>query len=47
MKRIDAIIKPFKLDEVKDRLTEAGVRGITVNVRFGVVTRAGKARAVP
>jgi nitrogen regulatory protein P-II 1 len=31
MKRIDAIIKPFKLDDVKDRLTEAGVRGITVN----------------
>ena len=31
MKRIDAIIKPFKLDEVKDRLAAAGVQGITVN----------------
>jgi nitrogen regulatory protein P-II 1 len=31
MKRIDAIIKPFKLDEVKDRLAAVGVQGITVN----------------
>ncbi len=31
MKRIDAIIKPFKLDEVKDRLAAAGVQGITVS----------------
>jgi nitrogen regulatory protein P-II 1 len=31
MKRIDAIIKPFKLDEVKDRLAGVGVQGITVN----------------
>jgi nitrogen regulatory protein P-II 1 len=31
MKRIDAIIKPFKLDEVKDRLAQAGVQGLTVN----------------
>ena len=31
MKRIDAIIKPFKLDEVKDRLSAVGVQGITVN----------------
>jgi nitrogen regulatory protein P-II 1 len=31
MKRIDAIIKPFKLDEVKDRLGQIGVQGITVN----------------
>jgi nitrogen regulatory protein P-II 1 len=30
MKRIDAIIKPFKLDEVKDRLSQVGVQGITV-----------------
>ena len=30
MKRIDAIIKPFKLDEVKDRLAAVGVQGITV-----------------
>ena len=31
MKRIDAIIKPYKLDDVKDRLAEVGVQGITVN----------------
>ena len=30
MKKIDAIIKPFKLDDVKDRLNEIGVKGITV-----------------
>jgi nitrogen regulatory protein P-II 1 len=31
MKRIDAIIKPFKLDEVKDCLAAVGVQGITVS----------------
>jgi nitrogen regulatory protein P-II 1 len=31
MKRIDAIIKPFKLDEVKDRLHAVGVTGLTVS----------------
>ena len=30
MKKIEAIIKPFKLDDVKDALHEAGVSGITV-----------------
>ena len=30
MKKIEAIIKPFKLDEVKDALSEVGVSGITV-----------------
>jgi nitrogen regulatory protein P-II 1 len=30
MKRIDAVIKPFKLDEVKDRLAAIGVEGLTV-----------------
>ena len=30
MKKIEAIIKPFKLDEVKDKLNEIGVQGITV-----------------
>lgn len=30
MKKIEAIIKPFKLDEVKDKLNELGVQGITV-----------------
>ena len=30
MKKIEAIIKPFKLDDVKDALHEAGLQGITV-----------------
>jgi len=31
MKKVEAIIKPFKLDEVKDKLNEIGVKGITVS----------------
>jgi nitrogen regulatory protein P-II 1 len=31
MKKIEAIIKPFKLDDVKDALTSAGVVGMTVS----------------
>ncbi len=31
MKKIEAIIKPFKLDEVKEALQKAGVQGITVS----------------
>ena len=30
MKKIEAIIKPFKLDDVKDALHDVGVSGITV-----------------
>src|SRR6516225_788072 len=30
MKKIDAIIKPFKLEEVKDTLSEIGIEGMTV-----------------
>jgi len=30
MKKIEAIIKPFKLDEVKDGLNEIGIQGMTV-----------------
>jgi nitrogen regulatory protein P-II 1 len=30
VKKIEAIIKPFKLDEVKEALQEAGLQGITV-----------------
>ena len=30
MKKIEAIIKPFKLDEVKEALSEIGVSGLTV-----------------
>lgn len=31
MKKVEAIIKPFKLDDVKDALAEVGVSGITVS----------------
>ena len=30
MKKIDAIVKPFKLDEVREALSEIGVSGLTV-----------------
>ena len=30
MKKIEAIIKPFKLDEVKDALTALGIEGMTI-----------------
>ncbi|MBF0341364.1 MAG: P-II family nitrogen regulator [Magnetococcales bacterium] len=30
MKKIEAIIKPFKLDDVKEALSEVGIQGITV-----------------
>src|SRR5215217_2277757 len=31
MKKVEAIIKPFKLEEVKDALAEVGVEGMTVS----------------
>ena len=30
MKKIEAIVKPFKLDEIKDALNEIGVTGMTI-----------------
>lgn len=30
MKKIEAIIRPFKLDEVKEALTELGIKGLTI-----------------
>ena len=30
MKKIEAIIKPFKLDDVKEKLTEIGIKGMTI-----------------
>ena len=30
MKKIEAIIKPFKLDDVRDALTDIGINGMTV-----------------
>ncbi|MBZ4672720.1 P-II family nitrogen regulator [Deferribacterales bacterium Es71-Z0220] len=31
MKKIEALIKPFKLDDVKEKLTELGIKGITIS----------------
>ena len=31
MKKIEAIIKPFKLDDVRETLTEIGITGMTVS----------------
>ena len=31
MKKVEAIIRPFKLDEVKDALSSIGVQGLTVS----------------
>lgn len=41
MKKIEAIIKPFKLDEVKEALQEAGVTGITVTEAKGFGRQKG------
>ena len=41
MKKIEAIIKPFKLDEVKEALHEIGVSGITVTEAKGFGRQKG------
>ena len=41
MKKIEAIIKPFKLDEVKDALHTLGIQGITVLEAKGFGTQKG------
>ena len=42
MKKVEAIIKPFKLDEVKDALAEIGVHGMTVSEVKGFGRTGGK-----
>jgi nitrogen regulatory protein P-II 1 len=42
MKKVDAIIKPFKLDEVKDALSEVGIQGMTVTEVKGFGRTGGK-----
>ena len=41
MKKIEAIIKPFKLDEVKEALHEVGIQGITVTEATGFGRQKG------
>ncbi len=42
MKKVEAIIKPFKLDEVKEGLSEIGVHGMTVTEIKGFGRTGGK-----
>ena len=46
MKKIEAIIKPFKLDEVKEALQEVGLQGITVTEAKGFGRQKGSHRAL-
>ena len=41
MKKIEAIIKPFKLDEVKEALHDVGIQGITVLKRRALGDKKG------
>src|ERR1700688_2645034 len=41
MKKIEAIIKPFKLDEVKEALQDIGLQGITVTEAKGLGRQKG------
>ncbi len=41
MKKVEAIIKPFKLDEVKEALQEIGVQGMTVTEAKGYGRQKG------
>ena len=47
MKKIEAIIKPFKLDDIKDQLAEIGVHGMTVSEVKGFGRGGGKAPIYP
>ena len=42
MKKVEAIIKPFKLDEVKEALAEVGVQGMTITEVKGFGRTGGK-----
>jgi len=42
MNKIEAIIKPFKLDEVKEALAEVGIQGMTVSEVKGFGRQKGQ-----
>jgi len=46
VKKIEAIIKPFKLDEVKEALQEVGLQGITVTEAKGFGRQKGHAETL-
>ena len=41
MKKIEAVIKPFKIDDVKESLEKVGVRGITISEAKGLGRQRG------
>ena len=45
MKKIDAIIKPFKLDDVREALAEVGITGMTVTEVKGFGRQKGHTEA--
>jgi hypothetical protein len=47
MKKVEAIIKPFKLDEVKEALAKAGVQGLTVTEVKGFGRQKGHTELLP
>jgi len=47
VKKIEAIVKPFKLDDIKDQLAEIGVHGMTVSEVKGFGRGGGKAPIYP
>jgi nitrogen regulatory protein P-II 1 len=47
VKKIEAIVKPFKLDDIKDQLGEIGVHGMTVSEVKGFGRGGGKAPIYP
>lgn len=47
MKKIEAIVKPFKLDDIKDRLDDIGIHGMTVTDVKGFGRGGGKAPVYP
>lgn len=42
MKKIDAVIRPHKLNEVKDALLEAGIKGMTISEVRGIGRQKGQ-----
>ena len=47
MRKVEAIIKPFKLDEVKEALNEIGIQGITVSEVKGIRSSKRAYRTLP
>lgn len=47
MKKIEAIVKPFKLDDIKDQLDTIGIRGMTVSEVKGFGRGGGKTPVYP